>query len=150
MGNMWCRSSWQQDVPRILSSIPQVLVTGTNKNEGSKCVGGHGEHCLPGPTGVMPSTSSAPGSPTSGSSRESGFSGCTLLSASAFVASASALVQGLTLVHVSAQLEPCLTHKTPYTPYALFNTPFNTGYANPTRTPYPVKHAQVEPRSERV
>ena len=25
-------------------------------------------------------------------------------------------VQGLTLVHFAAQPEPCLTHKTPYTP----------------------------------
>ena len=25
-------------------------------------------------------------------------------------------IQGLTLVHFSAQLEPCLTHKKPYTP----------------------------------
>jgi hypothetical protein len=35
--------------------------------------------------------------------------------------------QGLTLVHVSAQLEPCLTHKntyTPHTPYTHPNTPF--------------------------
>jgi hypothetical protein len=28
----------------------------------------------------------------------------------------AAMSQGLKLVHFSAQLEPCLTHKTPYTP----------------------------------
>jgi len=58
--------------------------------------------------------------------------------------------QGLTLVHFSAQLEPCVTHiNTLHT----LNTPqhsLNTGYTTPTRTPYPTKSAQVEPRSERV
>jgi len=58
--------------------------------------------------------------------------------------------QGLTLVHFSAQLEPCLTHKislnTPYTPY----DPLDTGYTTPTRTLYPMKGAQVELSSERV
>jgi len=61
-----------------------------------------------------------------------------------------ARVQGLTLVHFSAQLEPCLTHKS--TLHTL-NTPYhrlNTGYTTPTRTPYPIKSAQVELRSERV
>jgi hypothetical protein len=42
--------------------------------------------------------------------------------------------QGLTLVHFSAQLEPCLTHRntlhTPNTPLH----PLNMGYTNPTQT----------------
>jgi len=58
--------------------------------------------------------------------------------------------QGLTLVHFSAQLEPCLTHKstlhTLHTPQHLLNM----GLRTPTRTPCPMKSAQVEPRSERV
>jgi hypothetical protein len=45
--------------------------------------------------------------------------------------------QGLTLVPISAQLEPCLTHRkilhSRNTPYH----PLNTGYTTPTRTPYP-------------
>jgi hypothetical protein len=41
--------------------------------------------------------------------------------------------QGLTLVHFSAQLEPCLTHKNAP------KHPLNTGYTTPTRTPYPIK-----------
>jgi len=58
--------------------------------------------------------------------------------------------QGLTLVHFSAQLEPCLTHKNPL---HTLNTPYHplyTGYAIPTRTLYPIKSAQVELKSERV
>ena len=46
--------------------------------------------------------------------------------------------QGLTPIHFSARLEPCLTHKnTPHTP----KLPLNTGYATPTRPPYPLKSA---------
>ena len=58
--------------------------------------------------------------------------------------------QGLTLVHFSAQLEPCLTQEytlhTPNTPWH----PLNTGYTTPTRTPYPIQSAQVELKSGRV
>jgi len=58
--------------------------------------------------------------------------------------------QGLTLVHFSAQLEPCLTHKntlhTLITPYH----PLYTGYTTLKCTPYPIQSAQVELRSERV
>jgi hypothetical protein len=67
---------------------------------------------------------------------------------SAFFSAAS--FQGLTLVHCSAQLEPCRTQRN--TQHTL-NTPYkppNTGYTTPTRTPYPIKGAQVELRSERV
>ena len=39
------------------------------------------------------------------------------LAISRATSSSMARSQGLTLVHFSAQLEPCLTHKTPYTPY---------------------------------
>jgi len=58
--------------------------------------------------------------------------------------------QGLTLVHFSAQLEPCLTHKN--TPHTLYTPehPLHTGYITPTRTPYPIESAKVELRSERV
>jgi len=58
--------------------------------------------------------------------------------------------QGLTLVHFSAQLEPCLTHKN--TPHTLHTPqhPLNTGYTTPPRNPYAIKSAQVELRSERV
>jgi len=55
-----------------------------------------------------------------------------------------AQLQGLTLVHFSAQLEPCLTHTKHPT------HPLDTGYTTPTRTPYPIKSAQVERRSEGV
>jgi len=55
--------------------------------------------------------------------------------------------QGLTLVHFSAQLEPCLTDK--YTLHAL-KQPLDTGYTIPTGTPCPIKSAQVELRSQRV
>ena len=47
--------------------------------------------------------------------------------------------QGLTLVHFSAQLEPCLTSKNTQ---HIINTPYhllNTGYTTPTRTPIPYK-----------
>ena len=58
--------------------------------------------------------------------------------------------QGLILVHSSAQLEPCLTHKnTLHT----INTPqhrLDIGYTTPTHTPYTIKSAQVELGSERV
>jgi len=59
--------------------------------------------------------------------------------------------QGLTLVRFSAQLEPCLTHKnTLHTLNTPPKHPLNTGYTIPTRTPYPIKIAQVELRRERV
>jgi len=58
--------------------------------------------------------------------------------------------QGLTPVHFSAQLEPCLTQEdtlhTPNTPY----NPLNMGYTTLTRTPYPIQIAKVELRSGRV
>jgi len=58
--------------------------------------------------------------------------------------------QGLTLVHFSAQLEPSLTDKsTPHTPNASSH-PLNTGYTILTRTPYPIRSAQVELKSGRV
>jgi hypothetical protein len=60
------------------------------------------------------------------------------------------LAQGRTLVHFSAQHELCLAQE--HTLHTL-NTPYHplyTGYTTPTRTPYPIKSAQVEPRSERV
>jgi len=51
------------------------------------------------------------------------------------------LRHGLTLVHVSAQLEPCLTHKsTLHTLNTLYH-PLDTGYTTPTRSPYPTKSA---------
>jgi len=55
--------------------------------------------------------------------------------------------QGLTLVHFSAQLEPCLTHTNPPKHP---KHPLNMGYTTPKRTPYPIESAQVELRSERV
>jgi len=36
---------------------------------------------------------------------------CNAAAAAAAEAAAEACMQGLTLVHISAQLEPCLTHK---------------------------------------
>jgi hypothetical protein len=60
--------------------------------------------------------------------------------------STSASRQGLTLVHFSAQLEPCLTQQNTL---HILNTPYhllNTGYTTPTRTPYPIQSAQVEPK----
>ena len=51
--------------------------------------------------------------------------------------------QGLTLVHFSAQLEPCLTRKNTLLVHTL-NTPYhplNMGYTTPTRTPYPTKRS---------
>ena len=58
--------------------------------------------------------------------------------------------QGLTLVHLAAQLEPCLTRN--HTLQTLNNPqhPVNTGYTSLTRTPYPIQSAQVQLRSERV
>jgi hypothetical protein len=59
-------------------------------------------------------------------------------------------VQGLTLVHFSAQLEPCLKHKRTLHTLNTPQHPLNTGYTTPRRTPYHVESAQVELRSERV
>jgi len=57
--------------------------------------------------------------------------------------------QGLTLIHFSAQLEPCLTQQN-----TLQSThpehPHSTGYTTHARTPYPIKSAQVELKSGRV
>jgi len=59
--------------------------------------------------------------------------------------------QGLyTLVHLSAQLEPCLTPKNTLHTLNTPQHPLNTGYATPTRTPCPIQSAEVELRSERV
>jgi len=58
--------------------------------------------------------------------------------------------QGLTLVHCSAQLEPCPTPKNTLHTSNTPQHPLNTGYTNPTGTPYPMNIAQVELRSERV
>jgi hypothetical protein len=58
--------------------------------------------------------------------------------------------QGLTLVHFSTRLEPCLTQTN--TLHTL-NSPYHaldTGYTIPTRTPYPIQGAQVELKSGRV
>ena len=58
--------------------------------------------------------------------------------------------QGLTLVHFSAQLEPCQPHKNTLHTINTPSHPLSTGYTIPTRTPYTMKSAQVELRSERV
>ena len=62
--------------------------------------------------------------------------------------------QGLTLVHFSAQLEPCLTHKKHLTRTLGKHhlNPLNTGYEYtiPTRTPHPIQSAPVELKSGRV
>ena len=57
---------------------------------------------------------------------------------------------GLTLVHFSALFEPCLPHKNTLHTLHTPQHPLNTGYTTPTRTPYPIKNAQVELRNERV
>ena len=45
--------------------------------------------------------------------------------------------QGLTFVHYSAQLEPCLTHKNTLHTLNTLQHPLNTGYTTITRTPIP-------------
>jgi len=62
----------------------------------------------------------------------------------------TARLQGLTLVHFSAQLEPCLTHKPPLCTLNNHKHPLNTGYTTPTRNPCPIQSAQVELKSGRV
>jgi hypothetical protein len=65
----------------------------------------------------------------------------------------SALVacdQGLTLVHFSAQLEPCLTQENTQNILDTPQHPLKTGYTTPTRNPYPIQSAQVELISGRV
>jgi hypothetical protein len=52
--------------------------------------------------------------------------------------------------HFSAQLEPCLTHKSTLHTLNTPCHPLNTGYTSPTRTPYPIQGAQVELRGDRV
>ena len=75
-----------------------------------------------------------------------------VLFGSYFNHSEDTVIQGRTLVHFSAQLEPCLTHKnslhTLHTPCQPLNT--GTGNTTPKRTPYPIKGAQVELKSGRV
>jgi hypothetical protein len=58
--------------------------------------------------------------------------------------------QELSLVHFSAQLEPCLAQETTLHTLNTRQHPLNTGYTTPTRTPYPIQSAQVDLRSERV
>jgi len=65
-------------------------------------------------------------------------------------APAATHVQGLTLVHFSAQLEPCLTQENTLHTLNTPQHPLNTGYTAPARTPYPMQSAQVEPESGRV
>jgi hypothetical protein len=60
------------------------------------------------------------------------------------------LLQGLTLVHFSAQFEPCLTQESTLHTLRTPKHPLNTGYTTPTRTPYPIQSAQVELRKKRV
>ena len=62
----------------------------------------------------------------------------------------STVMQGLTLVHFSSQLEPCLTHKSTLYTLKIPKHPHNTGYTTPTRTLYPIKSAQVELRGKQV
>ena len=57
--------------------------------------------------------------------------------------------QGLTLVHFSAQLEPCLSQENTLHTLNTLNTPL-TGYTTPTRTPYPIQSAQIELKSGQV
>ena len=58
-------------------------------------------------------------------------------------AALSAAPQRLELVHFSAQLEPCLTHKN--TLHTLNNPkhPVNTSYTTPLRTPCPIKALEL-------
>jgi len=58
--------------------------------------------------------------------------------------------QGLTPVHFSAQLEPCLTQENTLNTLNTPSHPLNTGYTTPTRTPYPIQSAQVELKGGRV
>ena len=61
--------------------------------------------------------------------------------------------QGLTLVHFSAQLEPCLTQENTLHTLNTLNTPYhplNTGYTTPTPIPYPIQSAEFELKSGRV
>jgi len=60
------------------------------------------------------------------------------------------LGQGLTLVHFSAQLEPCLTQENTLHTLDTPSHPLNTGYITPARTPYLIKSARVELKSGRV
>jgi hypothetical protein len=64
-------------------------------------------------------------------------------------AAAQAAGQGLTLVHFSAQLEPCLSQENTLHTLNTLNTPL-TGYTTPTRTPYPIQSAQIELKSGQV
>ena len=60
------------------------------------------------------------------------------------------LRQGLTLVHFSAQPEPFLAQKTPWTPPHTPQHRVNIPSTIPKRTPYPTESAYVELKSERV
>jgi len=55
--------------------------------------------------------------------------------------------QGLTLVHFSAQPEPCLKQITPCTPRNIPSHPLNIPYTIPKCTPSPTQSAYVEPKS---
>jgi len=46
--------------------------------------------------------------------------------------------QGLTLVHFSAQLEPCLSQENTLHTLNTLSHPLKTSYTTPTRTPYPI------------
>ena len=52
--------------------------------------------------------------------------------------------QGLTLTHISAQLQPCLTHKNTPTQHEHPLKPTKHGLPTPKRTPDPMKSAQVQ------
>jgi len=60
------------------------------------------------------------------------------------------LRQGLTLVPISPQLEPYLTHKNTLHILNGPSHPLNTGYKTPPRTPHHIISAEVELRIERV
>ena len=62
----------------------------------------------------------------------------------------SAASQGLTLVHISAQLEPCLSQENTLRTLNTPQYPLNTSYTAPMRTPYPILSAQVELKCGRV
>jgi len=58
--------------------------------------------------------------------------------------------RGLHSFTFQLKLEPYLTHKNTLNTLNTPSHPLNMGYTTPTRTPYPIKSAQVEPRCERV
>jgi hypothetical protein len=58
--------------------------------------------------------------------------------------------QGLTVIHFSAQLEPCLSRENTLHTLITPKHHLDRGFTTPTRTPYPIQSAQVELTSERV